>query len=161
MPEWDLNKEINVYYTTQLNHAIQFTNTEELKYVYSNDKVTILHNNKQIFVGSYQILGVHNVTTKIWFWTWSLPFVNKQSYEKLTQIKNLSNTLKNKYADIDAKDYELLQFYATNNYFYCSIETVTYIVQLALYLTKAYWFIKKQRRYNGDVIVEYILLWQL
>ena len=147
--------------------------TKEYQYNFVEENglniIEISIDNKIKLRAEYNIIGLYNIPLSIWYWGYSLEFVNRKLLDKLQIIKEFSKKLeindKNNNGEFKPVELEELYFITSNNNFYCSSQNIDKIIKIVLYLTKGIWFIpvKHSDKMIGNINnqmdrIEYILI---
>jgi hypothetical protein len=140
-------KKIDSYYKNakeDIQKKLDITKEYQYTFVEENGKhiVEINSNNKLKLKAEYNIVGLYNIPVSVWYWSWSLPFVNKKLLEKVNIVKDFPQKLEKQkdFNKISELELEELYFLTSNNNFYCSGKNIDRIISLVLYLTEALWY---------------------
>lgn len=129
---YDIKKNYNHKYSKDKNKR-QFIELYER----DNEK----ENPKAVFKGEYEMIGVYNLSNSVWYWAWSLDFVDHRKTKQVEKVRDLGAKLNKKYSDYDPKEADYLNFISSNGNFYTSPDRLMNVVKIAMYETKAKWFI--------------------
>lgn len=156
---------IDSYYS-EINDDMQqkfseLNNKNNYEYVFSkNDDVHIVEvylKSKFVLKAEYCILGLYNLQSSVWYWSWNEAFVNKQLVElPIDKIKNFVDVIDRDYEEFDKVDVEMLHYLISNGNFYLSSGNIGKIIKLSLYLTKSSWYFPMKQSDSNKV--EYILI---
>lgn len=137
-----LQKEIDKYNSM---HKPIFD--KDIKVKINENIVTITSKTKTI-KAEYDLIGVYNVDTSVWYWGWSLP-VNKLFHDSLKKIKEFPNYIKKNYERFNKKDAEEYLYMTSNNNMYISHKNIEKLIKLSLYLLKGESYVIVP--VNGDI----------
>lgn len=140
-------KKIDNYYKKvkdDIQKKLDISKEYQYNFVEENGKhiVEINSNNKLKLKAEYNTVGLYNIPLSMWYWAWSLPFVNKKLLDKINIIKAFPQKLEKQkdFNKISQVELEELHFLTSNNNFYCSGQNIDRIIRLVLYLTEALWY---------------------
>jgi hypothetical protein len=94
--------------------------------------------NNNIISTTFEIMGIYDITTKLFSWSNKFSLINKNKIKLTKQIKKYKKKLylyliNNKYKDVEYV--EKLYYYLSNNIFILNEENIIDIVKLAIYIT--------------------------
>ena len=160
--------EIENYYNTKLakiGKILDLDNQSKYKFLITEDNngIPLLEicnksDDKIMLSGKFQTIGVYNMSSMLWYWSWNIPFINKQEYNKLTKIRDYPKFLEDNFPEFNSKEVEELYFYTDRDSFYCTQEIISLILKLSLYITEGIWFFPIEKKIEGNIIVQYIML---
>lgn len=130
---------------------------------FDNNIVKLYLGNKLKFKGEYNILGIYNIESSVWYWSWGISFINKALTNQVVKIKEFSKELEDNYGQFDALEAEQLYYLISNNNFYISNINIDKIIKLGMFLTNGIWiFPYKKNKNDSDGkqfdTIEYILI---
>jgi hypothetical protein len=133
-----------------LNNIDQCINNCSIIY---NDDNAIIKNNKNEYLIDYEFIGVYDITSKIWYWSFGLPF---KSNNKIIIAKNIKKNMisiiknkKNKFNHIKFIQSELEHIlYFTKNGIYLTKESLDILIQLCIVLSNVEWIIPYKQNNN-------------
>jgi hypothetical protein len=172
MPTSKYYKKIDSFYKNAKNDIekkLNIINEYSYNFTKENDRhvVEISHNDKIKLKAEYNTIGIYNIPLSFWYWSWSLPFVNKELLDKAEKIKSFSQKLE-KEKDFDKftpEELEELHFITSNNNFYTTSENINRIIRFAMYVTNSIWYFpvkhseqRSEKNNNQMEIIEYILI---
>ena len=119
----------------------------------------------------YEVIGVHHYHTKIWYWSWALPYQNKQITKMSNNVVDFGKKHKNSYKKYDSKEIDSLYYLSTQGYFCARPDIIQLLVGLYMRVNKSLWYfpirhgidlISKQQSNNSEYrIVEYIAITEI
>lgn len=127
---------------------------KEYEYIFDGDTVNIMLNNKIKIKAEYNIVGLYNIGLSVWYWGYSIDFINKKFTEKLDIIRKFPIILEKDSKEFSSQELEELHFMTSNTNFYCSGQNIDRIIKFVLFMTNSVWFVPIK---NSDKI-EYIIL---
>ena len=116
-----------------------------------------LNTDSIILLAECQTIGVYNEDISMWYWSWSVPFINKKLYKNLTDLKQFPEKMKKNSKDYVPHEMEEVYFYLTNNGLYCQKSDII-PPKIALYLTKGEWVVPISKTNDNIKITEYVLI---
>ena len=84
------------------------------------------------------------------------PFIDRSMYKDIEKIKDFSGIVEKNNKKMDSSTMEIIHFYCSNNNFFCSDNSVIRALKIALYVTKASWFISESIEENGYKMTKYL-----
>jgi hypothetical protein len=99
-----------------------------------NHIVELYDGEKLVLKGEFQLIGMYNLINSIWYWGWSIDFVNKQLTEKVQTVKQFPNKIKQNFNKFDTVEADELYFLTSNGSFYTNSKRVDFLGKLAMYL---------------------------
>jgi len=116
------------------------------KYNYSFEKSNDMHiinisdeNDNFIMKCEYAVAGSYNLSSSVWYWSWSIDYIDKELTIDLEPVREFKNKLVDNSTKYDQKQSDQLYFYLSNNNFYLSYENINILLKMVLYLTKGLW----------------------
>jgi hypothetical protein len=119
---------------------------------YNNDNA-IIKNNKNEYLIDYENIGIFDITSKIWYWSFGFSFedVNKTIIAKNIK-KNIINIIKNKtdkFNNLNLSQQDLEQLlYFTKNGIYLTNESLDILIQLCIVISNVEWIIPYKQENN-------------
>jgi len=163
--EKSIIRSLNNYYNTKKDkyrilldkyekpiYKVEYNNNDEPELI-AKDSST----DTTIFIAKCQTIGLYNESNSMWYWSWSIPFINKKMYTDLIKIKDFINTMKKKSKDYIPHEMEEIHFYLSNNSVYCNKEDIEPI-KIALYLLKGECVIPINKINDNIKITEYVMV---
>ena len=148
----ELNKIIKIKYNNLkgLNNIEQCIDNCSITYDNNN---AIIKNNKNIHIIDYEYIGIFDIPSKIWYWSFGFPFkdVNKIIIAKSIR-KNMINIIKNKTKKF--KEFNFMQedleqlLYFTKNGIYLTKESLDILIQLCIAVSDVIWIIPYKQENN-------------
>jgi hypothetical protein len=117
------------------------------------DNNAIIKNNKNEYLIDYENIGIFDITSKIWYWSFGFSFkdVNKIIIAKNIK-KNMINIVKNKtkkFNDLHFSQADLEQLlYFTKNGIYLTKEALDTLIQLCIVISDVEWIIPYKQENN-------------
>jgi len=133
-----------------LNNIEQCINNCSITY---NNNNAIIKNNKNEYLIDYENIGIFDVISKIWYWSFGFPFkdVNKTIIAKNIK-KNMINIIKNKtdkFNNLNLLQQDLEQLlYFTKNGIYLTKESLDILIQLCIVISDVEWIIPYKQENN-------------
>jgi hypothetical protein len=148
----ELHKIIKTKYNKLkgLNNIEQCINNCSI--TYNNDNA-IIKNNKNEYLIDYENIGIFDITSKIWYWSFGFSFedVNKTIIAKNIK-KNIINIIKNKtdkFNNLNLSQQDLEQLlYFTKNGIYLTNESLDILIQLCIVISNVEWIIPYKQENN-------------
>jgi hypothetical protein len=156
--------KLNSYYDSineDMQHKINgLNNKNNYEYVFDQKNgshiVGVYLDDKLIMKAEYCCLGMYNVQLSVWYWSWTIAFVNNALIEApIDKVKGFKEKINDKYEKFDKVEAEMLQYLLSNDSFYISIGNMDKIIKLGLYLIGGIWYFPVKK--DGDK-VEYIII---
>ncbi|AYV75840.1 MAG: hypothetical protein Terrestrivirus3_109 [Terrestrivirus sp.] len=157
-----LTKKIDLFYKETLKSLSPFVDdTKQYDLIFNNNDgnddndfiVDVFNNNKHILKGHYEILGLYNVSSSIWYWSFSSHF--EKNLTKMTKkVKKFHLELLNN-THMDSRELEQYMFYSNNCPFFILYKNLINLIKFGLYVTKSKWIFSHKLT---DNIVEFIIL---
>ncbi len=147
-----MDKQIDNYYEQQQK---KFKNIpKDIIISFDNQIVEIKNkNNTLLLKGNYIVIGTYNTSNNIWYWGWSIGFIDRNLVEDTENIIKWGKELKNK-SGLQSKIEQIIYFYTKTGYFKIDYEQVILLVKIALFALKGIWIFEIKK---SDCI-EYILI---
>jgi hypothetical protein len=133
-----------------LNNIEQCINNCSITY---NTDNAIIKNNKNEYLIDYENIGIFDITSKIWYWSFGFSFedVNKTIIAKNIK-KNIINIIKNKtdkFNNLNLSQQDLEQLlYFTKNGIYLTNESLDILIQLCIVISNVEWIIPYKQENN-------------
>jgi hypothetical protein len=133
-----------------LNNIDQCINNCSIIY---NNNNAIIQNNKNEYLIDYENIGIYDITSKIWYWSFGFSFkdINKTIIAKNIR-KNIINIIKNKtnkFNDLNFSQTDLEQLiYFTKNGIYLTKESLDILIQLCIVISDVEWIIPYKKDNN-------------
>lgn len=166
-----LEQEINTNYFKKEKDIKKILKENHYTYEFltENDipRILIKHNGKLIANAQYKVLGSYNIYNSIWYWSYNIAFLNKQTILKKKYIKKYNKELLNIMGNYEDDVYiEYINYITFNDNFYISLNKLDLVERFGLYLFEKYdWCIKICDNINATCIpndknkkIEYILI---
>lgn len=131
-----LNKEINKIFDTELDYEYDISLDQ-------NNIATIIlkYNNKNIVSLRYELAGVYNTTTSIWYWAWNIDGINRTLTSETLKLKKILKGLVNNNQKYESDELDQLYFYIKNGNFHIQ-ENLDIFTKIILFLSKQKWLLK-------------------
>jgi len=148
----ELHKLIKIKYDKLkgLNNIEQCINNCSITY---NNNNAIISNNKNEYLIDYENIGIFDITSKIWYWSFGFSFkdVTKTIIAKNIK-KNIIDIIKNKtnkFNDLKISQHDLEQLvYFTKNGIYLTKESLDTLIQLCIVISDVEWIIPYKQQNN-------------
>jgi hypothetical protein len=125
----------------------------------SNDKIIVLkHNSEKILKARYIPIGMYNINTSIWYWSWNIDFVSKSTILKsyAETIKTFVDKNSSLFSNPELEEYD---FYSSNGNFFINHTNVPKLIMYAMFLNKAVWFFPIKTKISDSIDgIEYVLI---
>jgi len=118
-----------------------------------NENNAIIKNKKNEYLIDYENIGIYDITSKIWYWSFGFSFkdINKTNIAKnikKSMIKMIKNKT-NKFNHLDLSQQDLEQIlYFTKNGIYLTKESLDILIQLCIVLSDVEWIIPYKQNNN-------------
>lgn len=166
-----LEQEIITNYLKKENNIKKILKENSYTYEFVNEnnlpRILIKYNGKKIANAEYKVLGMYNIYNSVWYWSYNIAFLNKQTMLKKKYVKKYNKELLNSLQNYEDLVYvEYINYITLNNNFYISLDKLDLVEKFGLYLFKEYdWCIKICDNINSTCIpndtnkkIEYILI---
>ena len=121
------------------------------KLLYGYDK-----QNNLVLRANFQYIGIFNIETSVWVWSWNIPFIGKSMTKLARNVKKYIK--KNLQKKLHGLEKELYNFYISYNNFYVNQEDINRIIMLNIYVNKNKWFATfKQKKYIYYLFIDRII----
>ena len=154
----ELNKIIKIKYNNLkgLNNIEQCIDNCSITYDNNN---AIIKNNKNEYLIDYEYIGIFDITSKTWYWSFGFPFKDNNKTIIAKNIrKNMIKIIKNKtkkFNDINFLQTDLEQLlYFTKNAIYLTKESLDILIQLCIVISDVQWIIP----YKKDNSITFIAI---
>lgn len=151
--------EINDYFEKQ-HKKFDLPDDYTLKFIEVNDqkKVQVYSKKKLLFEGTYDIIGLFNVNSSVWYWGWAVDFVDRSLVERSTEIKKY---IKKSFYEKKPteKQEQAIYFYAKTGSFMTNVENVLFLIKLSLFILKGEWFLQYTHSEDDmNTVKEFIII---
>lgn len=139
-----------------IKNKLDTDKTYSYKFYENNDKkhiIEIYDNDKFVLKAEYEYIGVFNIMTSVWYWSWNINMINKDLTKSSLEVKKLGEKIMDNYTDYNPREADELYYISQNGNFFTSIDVVKKIVQLSLYLTKSDYYIPINYEIDGKSLV--------
>lgn len=99
-----------------------------------NHIVELFDGDKSVLKGEFQLIGMYNLINSIWYWGWSIDFVDKQLTQTVKKVKQFPHEIKENFDKFDPVEADELHFLTSNGSFYTNSKRVDFLGKLAQYL---------------------------
>ena len=143
-----MQKKVQEYYQKRKDEIVEIMDPDKsYKYKFDRDAnqnpvVDLLDTTgKSVLKAKYNVIGIYNVISSIWFWSWNVDFIDKKLVKVDGLVKDFSKKLKTDFDKFDPKYAESMYFYMSNGNFYMTSENVPKLVKTVLKLSNGKWFL--------------------
>ena len=158
---------VNKYYNTSKSNIIKkmdIGRDYEFNFVEENNmNIVELYLDKKLKLrAEYSIIGLYNIPVSIWYWSWNIAFINKETIKDVhDKLKKFVNILNKNYKEFDMKEAEELHYLFSNDNFYISANNIDKLIKIVLYLMNGVWILPvNHKNVNGKTMdrIEYLLI---
>lgn len=142
-------RKVNKYYDVQKDKFANYMNkinNSNTKYIFSkdnNDKyvVEVYSNEKLLFKGHYEIIGVFDLQNSMWCWGWNIDLVDKKLTILSNKMRKFSAHIKNKQNLFNRKQTDDIYYKTKNGSFYTTTQNIQILIKIMMYLTGNPWYL--------------------
>jgi hypothetical protein len=153
-----LSKKVIDNFKEKQNEMHKIVDVEKLKKfkvnLVSDNKsllqITNNENSKKRLIVNYTIAGYYNMSTSIWMWSWTNPYLEKDMRDKIKDI------IKNNKYELKGENKELYNYMLNEDTLFITGENIDELIKLILYITGGIWYVS--RKNNKSNVLEICII---
>lgn len=96
---------------------------------------------KSVHRGEYEIIGIYDLTTSVWYWGWNIDLVDRTLVKSIDAVKEITNEVKKNHSKYESREADYLHFISSNGNFFTIPDRLQGIIKVAMFETKAKWYV--------------------
>ncbi len=128
-------------------------NKSKIETDYQKKDLVIKNSGKEIISCKYYDVGIYNKESKIWYWAWNTPFVDRSITIK-DGVKGLKSYIADNYSHFTPQEADEYYFYTSNDNFILEQKHVQHLLGIAVSVTNCEGYVVIEK----DKIIEYKLI---